>query len=171
MNELREKYSNEIDAILAKYPPERRRAAVMPLLHLAQRGDGSVTRQSAGEIAEIVGMGVTEVASIIGFYTLFHMDEGGRYRIQVCNDLPCALRGADDFLEALSERLGIAEGETTEDGLFTLEAVKCLAACDRAPMFQLQGGGEIRYYENQSVDTVMEVVEALREQARKEAGA
>jgi NADH-quinone oxidoreductase subunit E len=137
----------------------------MPLLYLAQANNGSVTRQAAGDIAEILGMGITEVVSIIGFYTLFHLEDGGRYRIQVCNDLPCALRGADQFLEELSERLGIAEGETTEDGLFTLEAVKCLAACDRAPMFQLQGGGDIKYYEDQSVDMVMELVEELRKQA------
>lgn len=171
MNELQKKYSNEIEAILAKYPAERRRSAVMPLLYLAQANDGRVTRQAAGEIAEILGMGVTEVASIIGFYTLFHLEEGGRYRIQVCNDLPCALRGADQFLEELSERLGIAEGETTDDGLFTLEAVKCLAACDRAPMFQLQGGGDIKYYEDQSVDMVMALVEDLRQKASKEGAA
>ena len=171
MNELQNKYSNEIEAILAKYPPERRRSAVMPLLYLAQANDGSVTRQAAGEIAEILGMGVTEVVSIIGFYTLFHLEEGGRYRIQVCNDLPCALRGADKFLEELSERLGIAEGETTADGLFTLEAVKCLAACNRAPMFQLQGGGDIKYYEDQSVDMVMTLVEDLRRKAGKEGAA
>jgi NADH-quinone oxidoreductase subunit E len=171
VNELQKKYSNEIETILAKYPPERRRSAVMPLLYLAQANDGSVTRQAAGEIADILEMGVTEVASIIGFYTLFHLEEGGRYRIQVCNDLPCALRGADEFLEELSQRLGIAVGETTADGLFTLEAVKCLAACDRAPMFQLQGGGDIKYYEDQSVDMVMALVEDLRQKTSKEGAA
>lgn len=166
MNELRTKYSEEIDRTLAKYPPDHKRSAVIPLLYIAQRGDGSVSRQSIKEIAELLDLSVTEVASIVGFYSLFH-EEGGCYRIQVCNDLPCALRGADVFLEQLCDRLGIEVGETTPDGLFTVEAVMCLAACDKAPMFQLQGGGRIDYYENQTIETVMELVEELRRQAQE----
>jgi NADH-quinone oxidoreductase subunit E len=74
----------------------------------------------------------------LGFYSLYY-DEQRQYRMQVCTDLPCALRGADRFLEDLCGNLGIKVGETTPDGLVTLEAVMCLAACDKAPMFQVQG--------------------------------
>ena len=117
----------------------------------------------------------TDVASIVGFYTLYHEEPGGRYRIQVCTDLPCALRGADEFLHELCERLGHSKvGETTPDGLFTVEEVKCLAGCHRAPMFQVQGDGEIVYHENQTVELTMawiEEVRAARLQAGQEASA
>ena len=167
MNELQQKFSNEIEAILAKYPPERRRSAVMPLLYLAQANDGSVTRQAANDIAEILGIGVTEVVSIIGFYTLFHLEDGGRYRIQVCNDLPCALRGADEFLENLCENVGIQVGETTEDGLVSIEAVMCLAACDKAPMFQVQTGDGIEYQEDQTVESTLKLIEDWKTQEKE----
>jgi len=82
--------------------------------------------------------------------------------MQVCTDLPCALRGADKFLEELCGNLGIQVGETTPDGLVTVEAVMCLAGCDKAPMFQLQSAEGIAYHENMTVDRTMELVEALR---------
>ena len=81
--------------------------------------------------------------------------------MQMCTDLPCALRGADEFLDALCGNLGIKVGETTPDGLITLEAVMCLAACDRAPMFQLQTADGLEYHEDMTVDKTMELVEAL----------
>lgn len=169
MNELLSTYSKEIDQILAKYPPERVRSAVIPLLYLAQRKQGAVSQSAIQEIAKILKINATEVASIAGFYTLFHEEGGGRYRIQICTDLPCALRGADEFLKQICDYLGVKTGETTTDGLFTIEEVKCLAACHRAPMFQLQGDGEIVYYEDQSLETVKALIEHLRIEAGKEA--
>ena len=159
---LIEKYPEEIKAIYAKYPEDRKRSAVMPLLYLAQREEGYITKEAMKEIAGMLSIDVTEVASIVGFYTLYHDEKAGKYRMQVCNDLPCALRGADKFLDALCQNLGIKVGETTADGLVTLEAVMCLAACDKAPMFQLQDGDKVTYYENTTVDKTMELVEALK---------
>jgi NADH-quinone oxidoreductase subunit E len=159
---LAEKYPDEIQAIFAKYPEGRERSAVMPLLYLAQRDEGFITKDAMKDIAGILEMDVTEVAAIVGFYTLYHDERAGKYRMQVCNDLPCALRGADQFLAALCENLGIRLGETTPDGLITLEAVTCLAACDRAPMFQVQSSTDLSYHENMTVDRTMELVEALK---------
>ena len=167
MNILAEKYPQEIATILAKYPPEQKRSAVMPLLYLAQRENGYVTRQAMAEIAEILDISTTEVGSIIGFYTLYYDEPGGKYRLQVCTDLPCALRGAEQFLEQLCENLGIRVGETTPDGVVTLEHVMCLAGCDKAPMFQVQSGDGLTYYENQTVQSAVELVERLR---RREGG-
>jgi len=161
---IAEKYAVEIESILAKYPPDQKKSAVMPLLYLAQREGGYVTKQAMVEIAEILDITPTEVASIIGFYTLYYDKPGGKIRIQVCNDLPCALRGADEFLEKLCENLGIEVGEMTQDGSVTVEAVMCLAACDKAPMFQVQSGEGIAYYENQTVDSALGVVEEMRKQ-------
>lgn len=160
---LAEKYATEIAAILSKYPPDQKRSAVMPLLYLAQRERGYITRESFEEIAAILGISSTDVASIIGFYTLYYDKPGGRYRIQVCTDLPCALRGADEFLENLCDNLGIKVGETTPDGLITVEAVMCLAACDKAPMFQVQSSEGLVYHENQTVESALEVIKHLRE--------
>ncbi len=159
---LAEKYPEEVKQIFAKYPADQKRSAVMPLLYLAQRETGYITKESMQDIADILQVDVTEVASIIGFYTLYHDEKEGKYRMQVCNDLPCALRGADQFIESLCGRLGIQVGETTPDGLVTLEAVMCLAACDKAPMFQVQNGDGLTYHENMSVDKTMELIEALK---------
>lgn len=165
MNEILSKHKEEVDAILAKYPHDFRRSAVMPLLYVAQREQGYVTREAMEEIAEIVGVSTTEVASIAGFYSLFYESPHGRYHIQVCNDLPCAMRGAEDFLKQLCEYLGVKVGETTADGLFTVEAVKCLAACHRAPMFQVQEGDRLHYHENQTLETAKTWIEEIRRQA------
>lgn len=167
MNELLGKYSAEIQQILAKYPVDRQQAAVMPLLYLAQRESGYITKQSIQEISEIVGLSPTDVDSVIGFYTLFHEQPGGRYRLQVCTDLPCALRGAKQFLEDLCSNIGIKVGETTPDGLFEIEAVTCLAGCHHAPLMQVQGDGEIVYHENLTPAKAMKVVEGLRQQAEE----
>jgi NADH-quinone oxidoreductase E subunit len=171
VNKLYNKYEKEIQGILARYPAEGKRSAVMPLLFLAQRDSGYVPEAALTDIAEITGVSATDVASIMGFYTLFHAEPAGRYRIQICTDLPCALRGSESYLEQVCDRLGIKESETTEDGLFTVEAVKCLAACHRAPMFQLQGDGEIKYYEDQNVEITMQIVEEIRRAIATEKGA
>ena len=164
-------YPEEIQRILAKYPPEHKRSAVMPLLYLAQRKNGRISQEMMVEIAELLSISTTDVASIVGFYSLFHEEPGGRYRIQVCTDLPCALRGAEDFIQELCAYLEIKPGETTDDGLFTIEEVKCLAACHHAPMFQVQGDGHLDYHEKQTVETAKAVIEDLRKAARKESGA
>jgi NADH-quinone oxidoreductase E subunit len=166
VNDLLNKYPEEIQTILSRYPAEQKRSAVMPLLFLAQRETPYVTQQAMQEISEILEISTTDVASIVGFYTLFHEEPGGHYRIQICTDLPCALRGAEVFLAEVSQHLGIGVGETTSDGMFTIEEVKCLAACHRAPMFQIQGDGEITYHEHQTLDSAREIFEALKNKAR-----
>lgn len=159
---LAEKYSSEISSILAKYPTDRKRSAVLPLMYLAQREYGTVTSESMAEIAKILDLDVTQVASLIGFYTLLHDEPAGKYRIQICTDLPCALRGAEEFAHELCDRLGIRLGETTADGLISVEEVMCLAACNGAPMFQVQGPDGIHYHELQSVESALAVIDELR---------
>jgi len=134
----------------------------MPLLYLAQREGGFVTKGALEEIAAICEITPTEVASIVGFYSLYHDEKAGTYRIQVCTDLPCALRGAEEFLQTLCDNLGIKVGETTPDGKITVEAVMCLAGCHRAPMFQVQSEDGLEYHENQSVESAMQVIEDLK---------
>ena len=164
---LAEKYPQEVEKILAKYPPEHKRSAVMALLYMAMREGGYVSKADKADIAAMLDMTTTEVSAIIGFYSLFHDEKAGQYRIQVCTDIGCALRGADQYLAELSEKLGIKPGETTADGLVTLEEVKCLASCDKAPMFQVQSAQGIEYHEKMTVDTTLELIDALRKDAKE----
>jgi len=164
MNNLLEKYNDEVQTILNKYPADEKRSAVMPLLYVAQREKMYVSQQDMAEVAEIIGVSSTDVASIVGYYSLYYDKPGGQFRIQVCTDLPCALRGAHQFMEGLCHKLGLDHhhGGTTSDGKVTVEGVMCLAACDKAPMFQLQSGDGIFYHENQTVERALELVEKLR---------
>jgi len=164
---LAEKYPEEIKRILAKYPPEHKRSALMPLLYLAQREKGYVDNHAMREIADMLEITPTEVAAMIGFYTLYHDEPAGKLRIQVCVDLPCALRGADKFLADLCASLGIEAGGTTADGLITVEPVMCLAACDKAPVFQTQGPDGIAYHENMTVEKTMQLIEALHKSGKE----
>jgi NADH-quinone oxidoreductase subunit E len=165
VNKFKEKYSGEIQKIFSKFPPDQKRSAVMPLLYLAQREEGYVNIHAINDIAAILDLQPTEVATIIGFYTLYHDEPGGAIRIQVCTDLPCALRGADKFLAELCQALDIQPGETTPDGLITIEAVMCLAACDKAPMFQTQTHSGIEYHENMTVESTLELIENWKAEA------
>ena len=163
MNKLVDKYSEEIEKILNKYPANQRNAALMPLLYLAQRENGYVDNHALDDIAEILEISRTEISSLIGFYTLYHDEPAGKVRIQVCTDLPCALRGADQFLHDLCQVLDIRPGETTKDGLITIEEVKCLAACDKAPIFQSQTGKGLEYHENMTVEKTLDWINRWRD--------
>ena len=157
---LIDKYRSQIDTALSKYPPSQRRSAVMSLLHLAQQEYGAISGDSLAEVGALLGMTPTEVASIAGFYTLYIEHREAKRRVQICTDLPCALRGADQFAEELCASLRIKLGETTPDGEFMVEAVTCLAGCDRAPMFQVQDETGIHYYEG-TVDQPLTAPRAL----------
>ena len=162
---LREKYTAEIDSILARYPSDQKRSAVMPMLYLAQREYGYVPQQALDEIAEILEIEATQVGSIVGFYTLYYAKQEGQNRIQICTDLPCALRGADEFAEKVCEHLGVKLGETTPDGHFTVEAVMCLGSCDRAPMFQLQDRNGLTFHDHMTVESTAKLIDELRAKA------
>ncbi|MCX6055525.1 MAG: NAD(P)H-dependent oxidoreductase subunit E [Chloroflexi bacterium] len=161
MNQLLKKHGEQIEQILAKYPVEHRQAAIMPLLHLAQQEFGFVSRTSLQEISEITGTSTTEVASIVGFYTLFHDSIQGKIRLQVCTDVACDLRGAKEYLKDLCQQLGLQPGDTSKDSLITIEEVKCLAACDRAPLFQAQIGDELEYHENQTTSRTIDWLRSM----------
>jgi NADH-quinone oxidoreductase subunit E len=155
----------ELEEVLKNYPPDQKLSAVLPALYLAQREKNWLDDEDINAVAEALDIPITHVHSIIGFYTLFRKEPTGKYMVQVCTDLPCALRGAEDFYERLTDRLGLpAEGGTTEDGLFTVEAVVCLAACDKAPMCQIN----LEYYEDLTDEKIDAVLAELRDKALQE---
>lgn len=153
---LAEKHHDEIQGHLSKYPDKR--SAVMPLLYIAQEEYGHLTREAMDEVAAILELEPTHVYSIVGFYTMYFDQPKGEYLLQVCNDLPCALRGADGFTQAVADHLGIEIGQTTDDGLFTLQNVMCIAACDKAPAMQIN----FKYYEDLDEEKVKRILDDLR---------
>ena len=160
-----EKEQQELDQILKKYPADRKLSAVLPALYLAQREKNWVDDDDIKAVAEALDISVTHVHSIIGFYTLFRKEPTGKYMVQVCTDLPCALRGADAFYKRLVERMGLGpDGGTTDDGLFTVEEVVCLAACDNAPMCQIN----LEYFENLTDEKIDAILDELRQKAFQE---
>lgn len=157
-----ENLRQEVDTILAKYPVEHKRAAVMPLLFLAQREEGFISPQAVRAIAQKLDLDPTQVGGLVGFYTLYTSRALGRHRMQICTDLPCALRGAEEFARQVCQRLEVRPGETTPDQAITLEEVMCLAACHRAPVFQVQDRDGLHYHESQTVETAMEWADRVR---------
>ncbi|MBN1992602.1 MAG: NAD(P)H-dependent oxidoreductase subunit E [Anaerolineae bacterium] len=157
-----EKEQLELAEILKKYPDKR--SAILPALYLAQREKNWLDQADIAAVAEALDVSVTHVHSIIGFYTLFRKQPVGKYMIQVCTDLPCALRGAEDFYKRLCARLGLGpNGGTTADGLFTVEEVVCLAACDKAPCLQIN----LEYYQNLTDEQIDQVIAGLRKEAEQ----
>lgn len=163
MATLAEKYSDRIEKTFAKYPDKR--SAVMTLLYIAQEEYGWVSPEGIEQVAELCEMDPTQVKSIAGFYTMYSEKPKGKFWLQVCTDLPCALRGADEFHKELKEYLGVEEGGTTEDGLFTVEHVMCLAACDKAPMLQCN----FHYHENLDMDRMKELIAQWRDEVNAQA--
>jgi len=158
---LADKYPDQINTILAKYPPDQKRSAVMPLLYLAQSEYGYISPAAMGEVGALIDLSPTEVAGIVGFYTLYSDASFGKRRMQICTDLPCALRGAEAFAGEVCQKLGVKLGDITQDGEWTVETVMCLAGCDRAPMFQVQDANGIHYHESPSIDQPMTADQAL----------
>lgn len=159
---LSEAEQRELDEILNKYPDKQ--SAVLSALYIVQRRQNYLTDDDIRDVAQALEMNVTEVQAIVGFYTLLRKEPTGRYIIQICTDLPCALRGADEFYRRLCDRLGLPpEGGTTEDGLFTLEQVVCLAACDKAPVAQIN----LEYHENLNDEGIDTIIAQLREGSKE----
>ena len=125
------------DALRSQYPPEMKTSLVLPLLHCVQDEQGFVTEADAAGIAGYIGMPAIQVIEALTWYTMFDREPQGRYVIKVCRNIACSLRGSEDVLAHLQQKLGIGVGETTADGRFTLKTVECLASCGTAPAMQV----------------------------------
>jgi len=153
---LRDKYQKEIDEILSHYPVKR--SALIPLLYLAQQESGNISEPAMIEIAGILNLTPPQVYETATFYTMLNLKKVGRFHIQVCKSLMCALVGSDTVIGWIKAKLGIGPGETTIDGLFTLSAVECLAACGTGPMMQINDD----YYERLTEEKVDRILADLK---------
>jgi NADH-quinone oxidoreductase E subunit len=124
----------QLDEIIARYPPDRKRSAVLAALYLVQEQQGYLTGNGMRHIAPLLDLTPAEVEDVATYYVMFYREPVGKYVLQVCRTLSCALNGAERVTEALSEKLGIGVGETDASGMFTLLEFECLGACDRAPV-------------------------------------
>ncbi len=132
LNEANVVYAKEI---IGRYP--KARSATIPLLHLAQQQDGHVTNDAIKHIGELVGATSAEVLGTATFYEMFKFEPVGKYLINICGTMSCALLGSDELMHHAEQQLGIKAGSTTPDGLFTLEHAECQAACTEAPCLQV----------------------------------
>jgi NADH-quinone oxidoreductase E subunit len=121
------------DDIVKRYPPDQRRSAVLPALYLAQSQQGYITANAIRHVAELLAITRADVEDVVSYYTMFYTRPVGKYVVNVCRTLSCAINGAERVTEALTAKLGIKPGETDASGTFTLMEVECLGACDRAP--------------------------------------
>lgn len=145
----------DLNRISARYL--RKEAALLPALYLAQREFGYISPEAMEYVAGLLGISPARVYEVATFYTMYNKEPVGKYFIQVCTNISCALRGGMELFAYLSKKLGISEGETTQDGRFTLIKVECLGACGNAPMMQINED----YYEDLTPEKVDEILNRL----------
>jgi NADH-quinone oxidoreductase subunit E len=148
-----------LSEILSRYPEEGRRSALMPLLWEVQRNERYISEARMHEIAEIVGITATEVKGVLSFYSTYHEQPVGKYHIQICSTLSCALAGANEMYDYLVNELGIVNGETDAEGRFSLQKAECVGSCGSAPVLLVND----TYYERVSKSRCQHLIQALRQ--------
>lgn len=154
---LSENVKAEIKQFEGKYPDPK--SALLTALHVAQREHGWLSLEIMRDVAEVMDLPPTEVASVASFYTMFNRQPVGENLIQVCTNISCSLLGAEHIVEHLKSKLGIDVGETTPDNKFTLVTVECLGSCGTAPMMQIND----TYYENLTEEKIDQILAELAE--------
>ncbi len=142
--------------IIARYP--RAKSATIPLCHIAQEQDGYLADDAMAHIAELVGCTSAEVLGTASFYEMFKRHRTGKFCLNVCTNISCLLLGGEELLEHAEQELGVRAGGTTEDGMFTLEDVECIAACTEAPAVQVN----YRYFHSLSPEDLTQLIADLR---------
>jgi NADH-quinone oxidoreductase E subunit len=149
----------QLEEICGKYPPERRKSAVLAALYLVQEQQGYLTASALRHVAEFLRITPAEVEEVASYYVMFFKAPVGKYVLQVCRTLSCALAGAERVTETLSEKLGITVGETDASGMFTLLEFECLGACDRAPVVMVNNE---HWHERASPESCAKLVDELK---------
>lgn len=152
----------EVQQIIARYPEGKQKSALIPVLHVAQQEFGGWLDVPVMDyVASLLQLKPIEVYEVATFYSMFNLKPVGKYMFEVCQTGPCMLRGSDDIIAYIGEKLGIKPGETTADGMFTLKTVECLGACGYAPMMQMG-----KYYkEHLTKEKVDQIIEECRREA------
>ena len=150
----------KIPGIINRYP--QKRAALLPLLWLVQEEHGYVSEEAMTEVAALLDLTPPQVFQTISFYTMYNPKPIGKFHVQVCRSLMCALVGSEDVMRWISAKLGIKSGETTADNFFTLKQVECLGSCATGPMMQINDD----YYESLTQDKLNRILDDLKRDGR-----
>lgn len=154
-----EKALAECRTLISHYPEGKHKSALLPILHIAQAENGGwLSVKAMDAVAELLKLQPIEVYEVATFYSMFHLEPVGKCVLEVCQTTPCWLRGADDLVAHLEGKLGIKNGESTSDGMFTLKTVECLGSCGTAPMLQCGAN----YYENLTPEKADQLIADLR---------
>lgn len=148
-----------LERVAAHYPPEHRRSAVIPALYIVQEQQGYITAAAIRHVAEVIGCTPADVDDVVTYYAMFFRQPVGKYVVQVCRTLSCALRGAERVTQEIGRKLGIKVGETDPTGTFTLMEMECLGACDRAPVVMVNND---HWHECQSPEDALRLLEDLK---------
>lgn len=152
----------KVKEIIARYPEGKQKSALLPVLHLAQESFGGwLSPETMDYVAGLLQIEPIEVYEVATFYSMYNLKPVGKYMFEVCQTGPCMLRGSDDIIKYIGEKLDIKPGETSADGLFTLKTVECLGACGYAPMMQM---GKT-YREHLTREKVDQIIEECRRNA------
>ena len=149
---------DEMRSHVAKYPAERSRSALIPLLMLVQRERGWIDNPGVNFLAKFLNLEVTDVWETATFYSMFNLRPVGRHHIQICKTLSCKIMGEPDITEHICSKLGIHPGETTEDGKYSVTMVECLGSCGTAPMMQIG----FDYHEDLTVEKVDQILDSCQ---------
>ena len=153
------------DREVAKYPADQKQSAVMACLAIAQQEQGYVSADSERVIAELLGMAPMAVHEVTTFYNMYNQQQVGKFKINVCTNLPCQLRNGQAALMHLAQKLGIEVGGTTADGLFTLQPGECMGACADAPVLLVNDRTMCSYMSNDKLDQLIDGLRAAKEEA------
>jgi NADH-quinone oxidoreductase subunit E len=149
----------KIDREIAKYPPDQRQSAVMSCLAIAQHEQGYVTREAMAFVAQHLGMPPIAVEEVASFYTMFDLAPVGKYKVVICTNLPCALRGANEAADHLKQRLGCGWNETSAGGRFTLKEGECFGACGDAPVMLINNKRMASFMTPDAIDALLKELE------------
>lgn len=145
-----------INELISHYPTDKKKSALLPVLHAVQDAhDNWLSVELMDKVAEILGITPIEVYEVVTFYTMFNQRPRGKYMFEFCRTSCCTLRQGDDMIEYACNKLGVKEGETTADGMFSVVGVECLGACGYAPMLQL-GDFYHEYMTEEKIDKLIE---------------
>ncbi len=162
---ISEESKTRFEQEVAKYPADQRQSAVMACLSIAQQEFGFVSAESELEIAEFLGMSPMAVHEVTTFYNMYNQQPVGKYKLNVCTNLPCQLRDGARALQHLEKRLGISMGETTSDGLFTLQQCECLGACADSPVLLVNDRTMCSFMSNDKLDQLVDGLRAAEGKA------
>lgn len=157
---------NQFGDVVSRYPEERQKSALLPILHLVQAEFGWLSVDAMDKVAYYLQLKPIEVYEVASFYTMFFLQPKGKYVLEICRTGPCCLVGAERIMQHIETRLGVKEGEVTNDGVFSWRGVECVAACGFGPVLQI--GPEYTFYENLTEESVDQLIEELKQKAKNQ---